>query len=56
MVKLSKDEVELTVSKKLGAAGPARAKSQRRKRTFLSEELHLFHIDWRVQSVWSRKR
>ena len=45
MVNLSEDEVELTMSKKLGAAGPAGAKSQRRNRTFLSEELHLFYVD-----------
>ena len=45
MVKLSKDEAQLTMHKKLGAAGPARAKLQRCERTFLSEELHLFHTD-----------
>ena len=31
--------------KKFEAAGPARAKLQRHERTFLSEELHLFHTD-----------
>lgn len=45
MVKLSKDEAELTMRKKFEAAGPARAKLQRHERTFLSEELHLFHTD-----------
>ena len=55
-IKLSEDEVELTASKELGAAGPAHAKAQRHKRTFLSEELHTFQVDKRRGSVCNSKR
>lgn len=42
--------------REFGAVGPACAKAQRHKRTFVFEELHVFQVDWRVKVSGNSKR